>query len=242
MPGQSNSALPYILLVTAAGVLGSVISLFWNPSASIRSAIQHFAAGAVLAAIASNVIPEVERIGTFAGIVGGFAMGGLVMVGLKWVVVRFERRKRSGRKPPVGLAAAAAVDTMIDGMVTSAGFSTDPQLGSLLAVALGLELLFLTLSVGVEFREANFKWWQTLAVAGGIAMMFSLGATGAGFFLAGASEATLAIVLSFGAAALIYLIAEELLVETIEEEKSLFPTITLFSGFLVLLVLKLLGA
>ncbi len=242
MPEQLIAALPYVLLATSAGILGSIISLFWSPSANIRSAIQHFAAGAVLAAIAANVIPEVERIGTFAGIVGGFATGGLAMVGLKWIVVRFEREKRDGRKPPIGLAAAAAVDTIIDGMITSAGFSTDPQLGSLLAVALALELLFLTLSVGVEFREAKFKWWQTLAVTGGIAMMFILGAMGAGFFLANASEATLAMVLSFGAAALIYLIAEELLVETIEEEKSLFPTVTLFSGFLVLLILKLLEA
>lgn len=50
----------------------------------------------------------------------------------------------------------------------------------------------------------------------------------------------LAVVLSFGAAALIYLIAEELLVEAIEAEESLFSTATLFAGFLVLLALKLL--
>ena len=71
--------------------------------------------------------------------------------------------------------------------------------------------------------------------------MFLVGAVLAGFFLADAEEATLAVVLSFGAAALIYLIAEELLVETIKEEKSLFPTAMLFSGFLVLLALKLIG-
>jgi hypothetical protein len=28
---------------------------------------------------------------------------------------------------------------------------------------LSLELLFLTLSVGVEFREGKFQWWQSLA-------------------------------------------------------------------------------
>ena len=64
-----------------------------------------------------------------------------------------------------------------------------------------------------------------------------LGAAG----IADAPETTLAVVLSFGAAALIYLIAEELLVETIEQEKSIFPTVMLFVGFLVLLALKLLG-
>jgi len=39
---------------------------------------------------------------------------------------------------------------------------------------------------------------------------------------------------------LIYLIAEELLVENIEAEQSMIPTLTLFSGFLALLILKLL--
>jgi ZIP family zinc transporter len=51
----------------------------------------------------------------------------------------------------------------------------------------------------------------------------------------------LAVVLAFGAAALIYLIAEELLVESIQAEASLFSTAMLFSGFLVLLALKLFG-
>ena len=56
-----SSSLPYILLATSAGLLGSLIALFWNPKVRVRSAIQHFAAGAVLAAVATNVIPEVER-------------------------------------------------------------------------------------------------------------------------------------------------------------------------------------
>ena len=48
------------------------------------------------------------------------------------------------------------------------------------------------------------------------------------------------VVLAFGAAALIYLIAEELLVENVQAEDSIFSTVTLFSGFLALLILKLL--
>lgn len=147
------------MLAAGAGVLGSVISLFWEPTSNIRSAIQHFAAGAILAAIASNVITEVEKIGTFAGIIGGFLAGGLVMVALKWMVVRYEYGGKNKNKIPVGLAAAAAVDTLIDGIITGAGFSTSQQLGSLLAIALAIELLFLPLSVGVEFRKEKFTGW-----------------------------------------------------------------------------------
>lgn len=241
MPDQFSSTLPYILLATGAGILGSLIALFWSPKARARSAIQHFAAGAVLAAVASNVIPEVERIGTFAGIISGFAAGGLVMVALKWQVLKFEREERRRNSLPVGLAAAAAVDTLIDGMIVSAGFFSGQQLGAILTFALALELFFLTLSVGVEFRKSKLKLWQSLAATAGIACLFLVGATGASFFLADASEATLAVMLSFGAAALIYLIAEELLVETVLAEESIFSTVMLFSGFLALMALKLLG-
>jgi ZIP family zinc transporter len=240
MPDQFSSSLPYILLAAGAGILGSVVSLFWDPSVKIRSAIQHFAAGAVFAAVASNVVPEVERMGTLPGIVGGFVAGGLLMIGLKWLVLRFERQGKQKKNLPVGLAAAAAVDTLIDGALISAGFSANNQLGSLLAIALALELLFLTLSVGVEFREVKFPWWQSLAVTGGIALLLLVGAFGTAFFLADVPETTLAIVLSFGAAALIYLIAEELLVENVQAEESILSTVTLFTGFLALLILKLL--
>ena len=240
MPSEFLSTLPYILLATGAGLAGSVIALFWSPGANIRSAVQHFAAGAVLAAIASNVIPEVERMGTLPGIVGGFVTGGLVMIALKWIVVRFEHKENKKNQLPVGLAAAAAVDTFIDGTLISAGFSANAQLGALLAIALALELFFLTLSVGVEFRESKFQWWQSLLVTGGIALLLLVGALGAAFVLADVSEAILAVVLAFGAAALIYLIAEELLVENVEAEESIVSTITLFSGFLALLILKVL--
>lgn len=140
----------------------------------------------------------------------------------------------------MGLAAAAAVDTLIDGTLISAGFSANAQLGTLLAIALALELFFLTLSVGVEFRESHFEWWQSLLITGGIALLLLVGALGAAFVLADVPEATLAVVLAFGAAALIYLIAEELLVENVEAEESIVSTVTLFGGFLALLILKLL--
>jgi len=239
MSDQLSLTLPYILVATGAGLIGGIVARFWNPKVRARSAIQHFAAGAVLAAVAANVIPEVIRVGNRLGVLTGFTLGGLVMIGLKWLVVKAEREQKRAGQLPVGLAAAAAVDTFLDGVIISAGFSTDQQLGVLLAIALSLELFFLTLSVGAEIRKGQLKLWQGLALTSGIAVLLLVGALGAGFFLVGASGTTLAVVLAFGAAALIYLIAEELLVESIQAEESLFSTAMLFSGFLVLLALKL---
>ena len=51
MPAEFSSSLPYILIAAGAGLLGGVIALFWDPNVTIRSAVQHFAAGAVLIAV-----------------------------------------------------------------------------------------------------------------------------------------------------------------------------------------------
>src|SRR5215207_2520240 len=103
MSDQFFSSLPYILVASGAGILGSVIALFWNPNVRIRSAVQHFAAGAVLAAVAANVIPEVERMGSLPGIVTGFVAGGILMIVLKWLVLRFEHQGGQKKKLPMGL-------------------------------------------------------------------------------------------------------------------------------------------
>jgi zinc transporter, ZIP family len=229
------------MVAAGAGVLGGVLAFFWAPGVRARSAVQHFAAGVVIAAVASELIPEVERIGTPFGILGGFGAGGLAMIGLKWLVLKFETREKKRGKLPVGLAAAAAVDTLIDGVIISAGFSTGQQLGALLAVALAVELFFLTVSVGSEFHKTPSRRWHGLVVTTAIAALLLIGAAVASVVLRGASETTVAVVLAFGAAALIYLIAEELLVESIEAEETLLVTATLFAGFAALLALKLLG-
>ena len=222
-------------------MLGGVVAFFWAPRVWARSAIQHFAAGVVIAAVASDLIPEVIEIGTPLGILGGFVAGGLLMIGLKWAVLAFERRAKARKQLPAGLAAAAAVDTLIDGAIISAGFSLGQQLGGLLAVALAIELFFLTLSVGAEYHKTRSRHFAGLAVTSGIAILLVVGAATASFLLANASTATVAVCLAFGAAALIYLIAEELLVESIQAEESLFSTAMLFAGFTVLLALKLLS-
>ena len=236
-----EETLPYILMATGAGVLGGALASFWTPGIRARSAVQHFAAGLVIAAVASELIPEVVKRGSAGSVLGGFAAGGAAMIVLKWLVLRFERAEQKRHKLPVGLAAAAAADTLVDGAIISAGFSAGRTLGMLLAVALAVELFFLTLSVGSEFQRRKSHRAVGLTVTTGIALLLLVGAGGAALWLKGASENAAAAFLSFGAAALIYLLAEELLVESIEAEESLFSTAMLFGGFAMVLALKLYG-
>ena len=61
MPDQPEQVLPYILIVAGVGILGGVSAAFWAPGVVARSAVQHFAAGAVIAAVAGEIVPEVKR-------------------------------------------------------------------------------------------------------------------------------------------------------------------------------------
>jgi ZIP family zinc transporter len=240
MPDELYLVLPYVLMAAAAGIVGGLLAAFWAPGVKARSAVQHFAAGVVIAAVASDLIPEVEKAGKPFGILAGFAAGGLAMIGMKWLVLKFEKQEEEKEQLPVGIAAAAAADTLIDGAIISAGFSSGPQLGTLLAIALAFELFFLNLSVGTEFHKWKSKRWLGLLTTTGIAFLLLLGAVAGFFVLRGISEAGVAVFLSFGAAALLYLIAEELLVESIEGE-NIFSVAMFFAGFLMVLAFKLLG-
>ena len=57
--------------------------------------------------------------------------------------------------------------------------------------------------------------------------------------LRGASSSVLAAILSFGAAALLYLVTEELLVETQLPEETLMSTAMFFLGFVAIFALVL---
>jgi zinc transporter, ZIP family len=241
MPQELQLILPYILSASGLGILGGLVAVVWAPRLKARSAIQHFAAGLVIAAVASELLPEVEKTGTPRGILLGFTAGGLTMIVLKWLVLKFEKREKGRHRLPIGLTVAAAVDTFMDGAIISAGFSSGRQLGGLLTIVLAIELFFLTLSVGTEFHKDKAKRGTGIVATTGVAFLLAIGAVIAFFLLRGVSPATVAILLAFGAAALIYLIAEELLVESIQAEESLFSTAMLFAGFLMLLAMKLLN-
>ena len=228
--------LGYLLGAASAGVAGGLLASIWAPNRWVTSYIQHFAAGVVIAAVALEVTPEIERLGASPWLVlGGFAFGGLAMVGLKWFTLHMEgRQEHPERSTPWGLTTAAAVDTAIDGLIIGAGFALREGVGVILTLALGLELLFLTMSVGASFRHQRKQRWLTVVVTSAISLLLLAGAVVGVHVLGAASKSTMAAALSFGAAALLYLVTEELLVETQLPKETLLSTTVFFLGFLAI--------
>ncbi|MDD4930403.1 MAG: hypothetical protein PHP85_14150 [Gallionella sp.] len=225
------------LVALGGGILASV----WSPAHQMRSLIQHFAAGVVLAALSVELLPEIGREhAPGLVLVGSFALGSLFMYGLKLWTMRLEHQA-SARTDAVGLnkglLVAAFVDVATDGFIIGAGFAAGGETGTILALGLSVELLFLGLALTSEATAG----WRIIAISGalgGTVLSFSLLGN---VLLSGASHAVIGGALAFSAAALLYLVTEELLMEAHQVEEKPVSTLVLFGGFLAFWSIQLLG-
>lgn len=236
-----------LLLAVPVGVTlaGGIAAVFWHPSARVRSWLQHFAAGVVTAALAVELMPEIEAEPHSAGVtLGSFAAGGVLMFGLKWLFTRLEERRARAGQParPLGLFVASGVDVLVDGLVIGTGFAKSASVGSALALGLSAEMLFLGLSIATELGRARSRWMPLLLTAV-LALALLAGALGGCFVFGSTPEAWVTAGLSFGAAAMLYLVTEELLVEAhAGERESAVGAGMLFLGFLLFWAIRRLFA
>lgn len=245
---QSRGALRLALLLSipvAVTLAGGVLAVFWRPSARVRSWLQHFAAGVVTAALAVELFPEIEARHSSLGVaLGSFAAGGLVLFGLKWSLWSLERRR--ARKPEasesLGLLVATFVDVLVDGLVIGTGFANSEQTGAALALGLSTEMLFLGLSVATEPGGRRARLTPFLLTAA-LALVLAAGALAGLLVFSGLSVQASTGGLSFGAAALLYLVTEELLVEAhAGESEGPVGAGLLFLGFLAFWMIRRLTA
>jgi ZIP family zinc transporter len=234
------------MIPVAATVGGALVAAIRPPSRRLTAAIQHLAAGIVFAAVALEVIPPVREQG-IAVAVAGFASGIVAMYLLQRVSSRLERRDEgepgiAATAIPIGLLMVTCVDVLIDGVVLGAGFAADSRTGLLLTVALTLELLFLGVSVSSGLLAGGAGGRHSVAITTAAVLLLPVGTAIGVVALSGASANVLAIMLGFGAVALMYLVTEELLTEAHEVAETPLATSLFFVGFLVyLLVAEAIG-
>ncbi len=233
------SALLIMAIPAAVAVAGGVLAALWKPSHQVRSLIQHFAAGVILAALAVELLPDIGKEHAAKGVVlGAFAAGSLFMYMIKLWTERLEGHGNgAGQSPGSGLLVATFVDVATDGFIIGAGFAAGGEIGTVLALGLSVELLFLGLAVTSD-RVAG---WRIVGVTAALGIAVLGSAILGSMLLSGASTATLAGTLSFSAAALLYLVTEELLMEAHEVEEKPIATLVLFSGFLTFWGIQLMG-
>ncbi|MEQ1637825.1 MAG: hypothetical protein ABL903_14165 [Methylococcales bacterium] len=222
-------------------LLGGGMAAVWKPSQATRSLIQHFAAGVVLAALAVELLPEIEREhAPGLVLIGSFAMGSLFMFAMKLWTLKLEHKatQKSSTGINIGLLLATFIDVAMDGFIIGAGFAAGGTTGMILALGLSVELLFLGLSLASD----TIKGWRIVRISGALGLTVFLFALLGNGLLAESPHAVIGGVLSFSAAALLYLVTEELLIEAHEVEEQPVATLVLFSGFLVFWSIQILGS
>jgi len=194
----------------------------------------------VFAALAVELLPDLRREGHLAWVVIGFAAGVAVLLTLGAYSRRVEARGSAGI--PVGLLAAVGIDLLIDGLLVGLGVTLGSRQGIILTIALTLEILFLGLSVSAELSARGASRRRAALIPSLLGLATAVGAVGGAAVLGGASKPVLAGVLAFGAAALLYLVTEELLVEAHEEPETPLLAAMFFIGFIGFIGLYALAA
>ncbi len=150
------------------------------------------------------------------------------------------QQSKAGRVD-TGQLVAIGIDILIDGLLVGIAAAAGAKEGMLLTAALSLELLSLGLAMAAQLTDAGASRTRTICVPLAVSLLLPVGAWLGETVLRGASEHTLAGVLAFGCAALLYLVTEELLVEAHEVPETQTATAMFFAGFLVFLLLGMAG-
>lgn len=221
MIGVNGMIHIYLLGPMVAFVLGAQQWRVFSRRA--LSAFQHFAAGIVFAALAIELLPLALHDHDVWIVSAGFFSGVLTMLALKWW---------SGLRWVAHNAwLAYYVDFFIDGMLIVLAGIAGAHRGLLVTCAVTFELLFLGMTL--PKRMQPLRWWMASGVLLGGAIVQWMHA-----FL---TPDRLGFLLSFGCAALLFLVAEELLVQAHHDvEDGPWLTAMLFVGFWAVCVLDML--
>jgi ZIP family zinc transporter len=205
----------------------------------VRSYIQHLAAGVVFSVVAVELLPDiVSHHGAWVEVSIGFSLGVVSMLALRSFSHKLEN---SGSDQPLGILVGVCVDIFLDGFLISISFAAGNKEGILLTLALAMELLSLGLAVSSALGTHGVKRASVILISGALFLLIVIG-TGFGLVLIQEiSPSMLEVMLSFGLAALLYLVTEELLVEAHKEPETPIATGMFFAGFLTFLLLGMLN-
>lgn len=239
MYGSISNVLVYSLIPAAAVLIGGIVASVRAPGASVRSVVQHFTSGLLFAVVGTELLPDVmHRRLPFATIIG-FALGVAVMLGIKAFSARCEKLANDASARSSSLLLIMAVDIAVDGLLIGVGFALGAKQGLLIIIALTLEVLFLGVSVATALGSDGASRKRIIGTSAWLGVLLLIGATAGTAVLSGVSGQILDAVLSFGMAAILYLVTEELLVEAHEVAETPLLTATFFAGFLVLPVIDM---
>lgn len=236
-----NQLLIYAFLPVVATIVGAAISLVKQPGPNTRGFIQHFAAGVVFSVVSVELLPDVIKRHAPIYVVLGFGLGVFLMLALTTATKKMEEGESAKKQFPTGMIVAVGIDVLLDGFLIGIGFAAGPKEGLLLTAALTAELLSLGLALAVKLSDAGLTRRKVLGTTAAISSLILVGTLIGALVLSHAPDKVTEAVLSFGLAALLFLVTEELLVEAHEQPETSLTTASFFLGFLLFLILGMIA-
>ena len=220
-----------VVFPIVAGIIGSFVAVRRTPPASLVAGVQHLAAGVVMAAVAVEVLPDLCDRGPLWLVVIGFCCGVALLVLLE----RFEGEEpEAGGVVPVSFLIVLGVDLFVDGLLVGAGAVVSTSTAIVVTIALTLEVLFLGVATSLQLTTAGVARIRAALITSSLTVLIGIGAVLGALVLPRAGSGTLTVVLALAAAALLWLVVEELLVEAHETPHRPWMAVLFFVGFLTI--------
>jgi len=247
-------AFVYALIPTVVAIIGTVVATFKQPGVTVRSALLHFAAGVIVAVVALDLLPKVTRArGDLLWVVIGFALGVLVMLGVRQLDQRDDNQNQGQQEEnsaaqqegtggwPVGLIAGNVVDQVVGGIVLGVGVVEGQNLGALLSLSMTIEDLSFGLAIATLLGVVGATRWQMIWTTTWLGLVFVAVAVAGAVVLHLLPGSIITLLLAFGAAALLFVVLEQLIGEAHEAATAPPLAASLFAGFLLIMVLGMLS-
>ena len=242
-----------------ASPIGGLIALWVNPTTLFMSFALGFASGVLLATVAFSMLPEALRWPRCRLPWAGFrpVSWRCMLSTFSYIVVNSPARKRksarrsnrsySQSKPRGGevtvLAGGTSLEELIEGLSIGIGAVIKPGLALLIALAIIIDNLAESLSIGEIIRSegGRHKRPEARRILGwtGLIGLALLSSAMAGWFsLKGLPEPILGFLFAVGAGGILYLMISDLLPDAEDRDYQQSSALALASGFILVFVLS----
>ncbi|GIG54233.1 ZIP family metal transporter [Demequina activiva] len=223
------------LVGIGALLVGAAIAWRWDVSKRVTAGVMAFGAGVLIATLALELVTEAHEAGGVWPVVIGFAGGALLYVGGDALVTRLAQRHRHPAQVPSGSrnatakrggdspggGAPIAVGALLDGIPEAIVIGLAAASGGFpvaIVAAIGLSNVPEGLAGTVPLKRSGRGAGFVFGLWAGITALAVLATVIAVLFLQGAPGATIAVIQSVAAGALLAMVCNAMIPEAFEQD------------------------